>query len=160
MELAEIKSRLRSQHIGTPSWGYADSGTRFHVYHRPWSPRNLEETLQRALAEIAELFDTQTAILLATEEGNVEQKKVAGDWGSILVISARKSRFLSSRGDRCRWFPRDPCCNDMRWITFPWPARNSRSLAIEYSSSIPRLAMRKPSWSPSRVNGSSFWRAR
>ncbi len=47
-DMARVRSRLMAQTIGTPSWGYADSGTRFHVWRRPWSPRNLEEKLQDA----------------------------------------------------------------------------------------------------------------
>jgi L-rhamnose isomerase/sugar isomerase len=45
-----IKERLREQEIGTPTWGYGDSGTRFHVTHRASSPRNLEERLEDAAA--------------------------------------------------------------------------------------------------------------
>lgn len=45
---SEITEKLKAQKIGTPSWGYTDSGTRFHVWRRPWSPRNLEEKLQDA----------------------------------------------------------------------------------------------------------------
>lgn len=43
-----IKEKIKIQQIGTPSWGYGDSGTRFHVYHKPYSPRNLFERLDDA----------------------------------------------------------------------------------------------------------------
>ena len=45
---SEIKTKLKQQQIGTPSWGYGDSGTRFHVLRRPWTPRNLNERLDDA----------------------------------------------------------------------------------------------------------------
>lgn len=48
MDKATVKQKLKEQRIGTPSWGYGDSGTRFHVYHRPYSPRTLEERLDDA----------------------------------------------------------------------------------------------------------------
>lgn len=48
MTKKEIKAKLKAQKIGTPTWGFSDSGTRFHVYRRPWSPRTLEERLQDA----------------------------------------------------------------------------------------------------------------
>lgn len=48
LDRSVIKDRLKAQTIGTPSWGYADSGTRFHVYRRPFSPRDLDEKLQDA----------------------------------------------------------------------------------------------------------------
>jgi L-rhamnose isomerase / sugar isomerase len=44
----EIKQRLREQALGTPTWGYADSGTRFHTLRRPWTPRTLDERLEDA----------------------------------------------------------------------------------------------------------------
>lgn len=48
MDRQTIKDRLKAQTIGTPSWGYSDSGTRFHVWRRPHSPRNLDEKLEDA----------------------------------------------------------------------------------------------------------------
>ena len=43
-----IKQKLRQQRLGTPSWGYADSGTRFHTLTRPYAPRNLHEKIEDA----------------------------------------------------------------------------------------------------------------
>ncbi|MGD0158459.1 MAG: L-rhamnose isomerase [Terracidiphilus sp.] len=63
---AEIKIRLKQQLIGTPSWGYGDSGTRFHVLRRPWTPRNLNERIDDAAqvqkyTGVCPLFDLHTA---------------------------------------------------------------------------------------------------
>ncbi|MGM0401164.1 MAG: L-rhamnose isomerase [Chloroflexota bacterium] len=35
LDVEETKSALKDQHIETPSWGYADSGTRFKVFKQP-----------------------------------------------------------------------------------------------------------------------------
>jgi L-rhamnose isomerase/sugar isomerase len=35
LDVEEIKRALKDQHIETPSWGYADSGTRFKVFKQP-----------------------------------------------------------------------------------------------------------------------------
>ncbi len=43
-----VKEKLKQQKIGTPTWGYGDSGTRFHVAHRKSSPRTLEQRLDDA----------------------------------------------------------------------------------------------------------------
>ncbi len=48
LDKTKIKQKLKDQKLGTPSWGYGDSGTRFHVYRRSHSPRNLEERIQDA----------------------------------------------------------------------------------------------------------------
>ena len=33
LDVEQVKSKLKQQHIETPSWAYTDSGTRFHVFH-------------------------------------------------------------------------------------------------------------------------------
>jgi len=48
MEKKRIKERLGKQHIETPSWGYADSGTRFKVFPQAGAARSLEERLEDA----------------------------------------------------------------------------------------------------------------
>ena len=32
VDIEAVKDALKAQRIETPSWGYADSGTRFHVF--------------------------------------------------------------------------------------------------------------------------------
>ena len=46
--LDEVEGRLRAQRIETPSWGYANSGTRFKVFPQPGVPRTVEEKLADA----------------------------------------------------------------------------------------------------------------
>lgn len=48
MDKQLIKEKLKQQALGTPSWGYSDSGTRFYTMHRPWTPRNLNERMEDA----------------------------------------------------------------------------------------------------------------
>ena len=48
MTPSERTRRLRAQCLGIPTWGFADSGTRFHTLRRPWSPRTLSERLEDA----------------------------------------------------------------------------------------------------------------
>lgn len=46
--LTEVVGRLRAQRIETPSWGYANSGTRFKVFPQPGVPRSVDEKLADA----------------------------------------------------------------------------------------------------------------
>jgi len=46
--LDAVEGRLRAQRIETPSWGYANSGTRFKVFPQPGVPRTVEEKLADA----------------------------------------------------------------------------------------------------------------
>ncbi len=48
VDVDEVKERLKSQKIETPSWGYGDSGTRFKVFPWPGAPRNVYEKLDDA----------------------------------------------------------------------------------------------------------------
>ena len=48
MNETEILDRLQRLEIETPSWGYGDSGTRFHVYPWPGAARNVEERIADA----------------------------------------------------------------------------------------------------------------
>ncbi len=48
MDRAVVQRKLGELTLGIPTWGLADSGTRFHVYKRPYSPRNLYERIDDA----------------------------------------------------------------------------------------------------------------
>src|SRR6185369_17058516 len=47
-DLAEVRARLRSLEIETPSWAYGNSGTRFKVFPQPGVPRTPEEKIADA----------------------------------------------------------------------------------------------------------------
>ena len=48
IDIERVKARLKCQSIETPSWGYADSGTRFGPYKQPGSAVTIEEKLADA----------------------------------------------------------------------------------------------------------------
>ena len=48
INLETAKASLKAQKIETPSWGYADSGTRFGVFPQPWAAKTLEHKMQDA----------------------------------------------------------------------------------------------------------------
>src|SRR5262249_30397376 len=48
MDEAAVVGRLKALEIETPSWGYGNSGTRFHVYPWPGAARNVHERLADA----------------------------------------------------------------------------------------------------------------
>ncbi|MET8245087.1 L-rhamnose isomerase [Streptomyces sp. NPDC005202] len=47
-ELAAVKAALKTQAVETPSWAYANSGTRFKVFAQPGVPRTPQEKLDDA----------------------------------------------------------------------------------------------------------------
>ncbi len=47
-DIASVKRALAAQRIETPSWAYANSGTRFKVFTQPGVPRNPEEKIADA----------------------------------------------------------------------------------------------------------------
>jgi len=48
IDVEQVKSHLKKQHIETPSWGYSNSGTRFGVFKQPGVARNIFERLEDA----------------------------------------------------------------------------------------------------------------
>ncbi len=48
VDIEEVKKRLKNQKIETPSWGYADSGTRFGPYKQAGSAVTIEEKVADA----------------------------------------------------------------------------------------------------------------
>ncbi len=48
VDVDKVKSRLKAQKIETPSWGFADSGTRFGPYKQPGSAVTIEEKIADA----------------------------------------------------------------------------------------------------------------
>ena len=48
VDIAQAEARLAAQQVETPSWGYADSGTRFGVFRMAGAPRTVEEKLADA----------------------------------------------------------------------------------------------------------------
>jgi L-rhamnose isomerase/sugar isomerase len=54
VDVDAVEARLREQRVETPSWAYADSGTRFGAFHQPGVARDAYEKLEDA-AEVHRL---------------------------------------------------------------------------------------------------------
>src|SRR5947209_20332317 len=61
--LEAVARRLKAQRIETPSWGYANSGTRFKVFPQPGVPRSVEEKLSDA-AQVQRLTGVAPSVAL------------------------------------------------------------------------------------------------
>lgn len=48
IDMAAVEARLKAQAVETPSWGYADSGTRFGAFRMAGAPRNVFEKFEDA----------------------------------------------------------------------------------------------------------------
>lgn len=48
VDIEQLKERIKSVQIETPSWGYSDSGTRFGVFRQPGAAATIEEKLADA----------------------------------------------------------------------------------------------------------------
>src|SRR5262245_42637955 len=48
VDVEAMFAELRRLEIETPSWGYGDSGTRFHVFHWPGAARTVRERIADA----------------------------------------------------------------------------------------------------------------
>ena len=63
LDIQSVEARLRELVIETPSWGYADSGTRFGVFPQPGRPRDVFERVEDA-AEVHRLTGTAGAVAM------------------------------------------------------------------------------------------------
>ena len=63
VDIQSVEARLRELVIETPSWGYADSGTRFGVFPQPGRPRDVFERVEDA-AEVHRLTGTASAVAM------------------------------------------------------------------------------------------------
>jgi L-rhamnose isomerase/sugar isomerase len=63
VDIQSVEARLRELVIETPSWGYADSGTRFGVFPQPGRPRDVFERVEDA-AEVHRLTGTAGAVAM------------------------------------------------------------------------------------------------
>jgi len=79
--LDEVEGRLRAQRIETPSWGYANSGTRFKVFPQPGVPRTVEEKLADA-ALVHHLTGVAPSVALHIPWDRVD------DWAALRVHAA------------------------------------------------------------------------
>ena len=80
-----VKSKLKSQHIETPSWGYGDSGTRFKVFKQPGAARNVWEKLQDA-AQVHKFTGVTPTVALHIPWDKVDDWKALSDYAKELGI--------------------------------------------------------------------------
>jgi L-rhamnose isomerase/sugar isomerase len=85
-ELAEVKERLKKQVIETPSWGYADTGTRFKTFAWPGAARNIFEKIDDA-AHVHELTGVAPSVAIHIPWDRVD------DWDELIG-------YASDRGVR------------------------------------------------------------
>lgn len=76
IDVENVKHRLKTQHIETPSWGYGNSGTRFKVFAWPGAARNIHEKLADA-AYVHKLTGVAPSVAL-----HIPWDKVA-DWAAL-----------------------------------------------------------------------------
>ena len=80
-----VKSKLKSQHIETPSWGYGDSGTRFKVFRQPGAARNVWEKIRDA-AQVHKFTGVTPTVALHIPWDKVEDWKALRDYADELGI--------------------------------------------------------------------------
>jgi L-rhamnose isomerase/sugar isomerase len=79
-DLTAVKQALRAQRIETPSWAYANSGTRFKVFPQPGVPRTPEEKIADA-AMVHKLTGVAPSVALHIPWDKVE------DYGALTAYA-------------------------------------------------------------------------
>ncbi|MDQ0376100.1 L-rhamnose isomerase/sugar isomerase [Amycolatopsis thermophila] len=85
-DLNAVKEALRAQRIETPSWAYANSGTRFKVFPQPGVPRTPEEKIADA-AKVHELTGIAPSVALHIPWDRVDDFGALSKYANDLGIS-------------------------------------------------------------------------
>ena len=83
IDVEAVKTKLKQQHIETPSWGYGNSGTRFKVFPYPGAARNVYEKLADA-AYIHSLTGIAPSVALHIPWDKVD------DWAALIQYADDK----------------------------------------------------------------------
>ena len=86
VDLALAQSKLMSQRIETPSWGYGDSGTRFQVFKQPGAARDVFEKLEDA-AEVHRMTGITPSVALHIPWDKVEDYQEVVDYAHGLGLT-------------------------------------------------------------------------
>ncbi|NMB25818.1 MAG: L-rhamnose isomerase [Firmicutes bacterium] len=86
VDLALAQSKLMSQRIETPSWGYGDSGTRFQVFKQPGAARDVFEKLEDA-AEVHRMTGITPSVALHIPWDKVEDYQDVMDYAHGLGLT-------------------------------------------------------------------------
>lgn len=86
IDLDRVRERLLNQRIETPSWGYADSGTRFQVFHQPGAARNVFEKLEDA-AQVHKMTGITPAVALHIPWDRVDDYQEVVDYARQLGLT-------------------------------------------------------------------------
>jgi L-rhamnose isomerase/sugar isomerase len=80
IDVNKVEKRLKTLKIETPSWGYADSGTRFAIFKQKNAAKKVKEKIQDA-AEVHKLTGICPSIALHIPWD------ITDDWGALLEYS-------------------------------------------------------------------------
>ena len=80
IDVSKVEKKLKTLKIETPSWGYADSGTRFAIFKQKGAARNVKEKIQDA-AEVHKLTGVCPSIALHIPWD------LTDDWNALLEYS-------------------------------------------------------------------------
>jgi L-rhamnose isomerase / sugar isomerase len=89
VDVEQVKTKLKQQHIETPSWAYSDSGTRFHVFHWPGAARNVRERVEDA-AYIHRLTGVAPSMALHIPWDQTD------DWDALVQFAREKGIALGA----------------------------------------------------------------
>lgn len=86
IDVGRVKALLKSQHIETPSWGYANSGTRFKTFPYPGAARSIQEKLSDA-AYVHRLTGVAPSVAIHIPWDKTDDWKGMGEYARSLGVS-------------------------------------------------------------------------
>jgi len=86
LDIEQIKDALKAQKIETPSWGYADSGTRFQVFAQPGAAQTVPQKLEDA-AQVNSFTGVAPSVALHIPWDKVDDYDKMADYAAELGLT-------------------------------------------------------------------------
>jgi len=102
IDVALVKAKLKAQHIELPSWGFANTGTRFKTYAWPGAARNIYEKLADA-AFVHKLTGVCPSVAIHIPWDKVDDWRALAEYAHAQGVRIGAVNTNTFQADRYKW---------------------------------------------------------
>jgi L-rhamnose isomerase/sugar isomerase len=102
IDVGVVKAKLKAQHIELPSWGFANTGTRFKTYAWPGAARNIYEKLADA-AYVHKLTGICPSVAIHIPWDKVEDWRALAEYAQAQGVRIGAVNTNTFQADRYKW---------------------------------------------------------
>jgi len=102
IDVESVKAKLKAQHIELPSWGFANTGTRFKTYAWPGAARNIYEKLADA-AFVHKLTGVCPSVAIHIPWDKVDDWRALAEYARAQGVRIGAVNTNTFQADRYKW---------------------------------------------------------